>query len=172
MVAVDEALENALATGATPMQIQEILSLVAGLGVHSLMMTSVRLVEAAKRAGTDVEVQFDDQRQALWDKYVGDDHYWDRFDRFSPGFLKAMLHLSPAQFEAFFAFCAVPWRGKTVSTATKELVAIACDASPSHRFLPGFLHHLEMAVAMGIGRRAIIETLDIAAAAPVHRGTR
>lgn len=170
--AIDRTMANAFSLGATPAQLQEMISLVAGLGVHALMITESRIIAAAERAGEPVELTLTEQQQSLWNRHVGDNPYWEKFEHYSPGFLRAMLRLSPAQFEAFFTFCAVPWRGKTVSAATKELAAIACDSSPSHRFLPGFLFHLETAISMGIGRRAILETLDIAASTPVHQGTR
>lgn len=170
--AIDQAIANAVALGATSAQLQEMISLVAGLGVHALMITESRIVAATGIAGATIETPLNEEQQSVWDKYVGHNSYWERFERYSPGFLKSMLVLSPAQFEAFFNFCSVPWRGKTVSSTTKELAAIACDSSPSHRFLPGFLFHLEMAISMGIGRRAIMETLDVAAATSVHRGTR
>jgi alkylhydroperoxidase/carboxymuconolactone decarboxylase family protein YurZ len=57
-----------------------------------------------------------------------------------------------------------------VRARTKELVALACDASPTHRFRPGFRVHLKNAILLGVGRRAIEQTLDIAAAAPGHGG--
>lgn len=166
--AIDRTMANARTLGATSEQLQEMISLVAGLGVHALMIAESRIAAA----DATLEKPLGELHQSLWDKYVGDNPYWDKFELYSPGFLKSMLLLSPAQFEGFFNFCAIPWRGKAVGAATKELAAIACDASPSHRFLPGFLFHLDMAVSMGIGRRAIIETLDIAAATSVHRGTR
>jgi alkylhydroperoxidase/carboxymuconolactone decarboxylase family protein YurZ len=53
----------------------------------------------------------------------------------------------------------------------KELAAIACDAAPSHRFRPGFRVHLKNAIKLGLGRIAIFQALDIAAAAPAHPGT-
>ena len=38
--ALDEAMSSALDTGASPTQIQEIISLASGLGVHSLMVSA------------------------------------------------------------------------------------------------------------------------------------
>lgn len=171
--AIDLAIANALSLGATSDQLQEILSLVAGLGVHSLMVAESRVTAALRHACVKFDEEMDGEKSRLWARYVQTNGtYWAKFENFSPGFLKSMLHLSPMQFEAFFTFCAVPWRGKTVSAEIKELAAMACDSSPSHRFLAGFLFHLEMAIEMGIGQTAIREALDIAAAAPPHRGTR
>ena len=74
-------------------------------------------------------------------------------------------------FIGFFEYCAIPWRSGTVRARIKELAALACDAAPSHRFRPGFRVHLKNAIALGVGRHAILQALDIAAAAPEHRGT-
>jgi hypothetical protein len=83
-----------------------------------------------------------------------------------------MLLLSTDQFIAFFEYCAVPWKSRQVRAKVKELTAMACDATPAHRFLPGFRLHLANAVALGAGRLAIEEAMAIAAAAPQHQGTR
>ncbi len=47
---------------------------------------------------------------------------------------------------------------------------MACDACPTHCFGPGFRVHLTNAIALGVSRQAILEVLDIAAAAPLHDG--
>ena len=76
----------------------------------------------------------------------------------------------PEAYEAFFAYCAVPWRTGAVRGRVKELMSMACDATPTHRYLPGMRLHLGNAVALGYGRTAILHALDIAAAAPAHPG--
>ena len=163
--AIERSLDGALAAGATIAQAEEVIALVSGLGVHSLMMTMAALqARGGDRGPLDIE------RQALWARHVGDNPYWAGFEREFPGFLDAMLRLSPATFEGFFRYCAIPWTNNHVRARTKELVALACDASPGHRFLPGFRLHLGNALKLGIGRRAIREALAIAAQAPVHPG--
>lgn len=166
--AIDEALAAALRHGASPAQLQEVVSLVSGLGVHSLMTTAVRLARAAGIATRALSPE----EQALWDRHVGDDPFWAGFERELPGFLGAMLRLSSDQFVAFFDYCAVPWKSGTVRGRLKELIAMACDATPGHRFLPGFRLHLANAVALGVGRTQIMETIALAARVPLHEGTR
>ena len=114
----------------------------------------------------------DEARAALHARFVGDDAYWDRMEREVPGFLDALLRFSPEAFEAFFNYCALPWKSRALRALTKELISIAVDASPTHRYLPGFRLHLGNAIALGAGRKAILQALDIAAAAPPHRGVR
>lgn len=166
--AVEAAIADAINAGATPAQIQEVVSLVSGLGVHSLMATAVLIARAADIEGAPLGPE----QQALWETYVAADPFWDAFEVEFPGFLGALLRLSSAQFGAFFDYCAVPWKSGKVRGAIKELIAMACDATPAHRFGPGFRLHLGNAIALGVGRRAVTEALEIAAAAPAHDGWR
>jgi hypothetical protein len=73
-------------------------------------------------------------------------------------------------FRRFHEYCAVPWESGSVPAVIKELVAMAADSTPTHRFLPGFRLHLRNAVKLGTGKRQILEALEIAAAAPPHGG--
>jgi alkylhydroperoxidase/carboxymuconolactone decarboxylase family protein YurZ len=167
---LESALAAAVAAGATTEQLAETTALVSGLGVHSLMAAAPLILRSARRRGELAEAALDPARQALWDETVGGSRYWEPFERELPGFLDALVRLSPAMFRAFMDYCAVPWRGVAVSALTKELVSLAVDATPGHRFRPGFRLHLEHAIARGAGRRAIEETLDLAAACPPHDG--
>lgn len=169
---IDAAIAECFNAGAAVAQVQEILALTSGLGVHTLMVSASSVLAAASARGLiDGEAPFDAVQQALWDRHVGTDPFWTGFSAELPGFLEAMLRLSPDIFTGFFEYCAIPWRSGTVRARVKELAALACDAAPSHRFRPGFRVHLHNAIALGIGRRAIMQALDIAAAAPEHRGT-
>lgn len=164
------AIAEALTAGASAQQIQEIVSLMAGLGVHSLMLTANLITQEAGLVDADGAIAFTAEEQEKWDSRIAGDPFWDRMEEELPGFLRSMLKLSPAQFDAFFDFCAVPWKTRTVSARTKELLAMASDAMPSHRFMPGFRLHLANAIKLGAGRRAIEECLDLAASAPEHIG--
>lgn len=169
---IERAIAQAFDAGATIAQVQEILALSSGLGVHTLMVTAAPVLDAAAaRELIDAAQPLDAERQSLWDRYVGNDPFWQGFTEELPGFLEAMLRLSPDIFVGFFDYCAIPWRSGTVRARIKELAALACDVTPSHRFRPGFRVHLKNAIALGIGRRAILQALDIAAAVPEHRGT-
>ena len=169
--AMEEYTGRALDAGVTAAQIHEALALVSGLGVHSLMEGSRRIALIASQRGLmDLTSPLDELRTQLWDKYVGNDPYWEAMEREAPGFLDSLLRFSPDAFEAFFSYCAVPWKSRALRAVTKELISIAVDASPSHRYLPGLRLHLENAIKLGAGRAAILGTLDIAVAAPLHSG--
>lgn len=165
---IDAAIEAAMGEGAPPAQVQEVVSLVSGMGVHSLMATAAMI---ARAWGLDA-APLTAAQQALWDRHVGQDPFWIAFETELPGFLGAMLRLSPDQFTAFFDYCAVPWKSGQVRARLKELIAMACDATPTHRFAPGFRLHLNNALKLGAGRRAVTEVLEMAARAPAHEGWR
>jgi alkylhydroperoxidase/carboxymuconolactone decarboxylase family protein YurZ len=171
-IALTAAIDEAFDHGATAAQIQEVIALVSGLGVHSLMVSAAAVLEAAERRGLSrPEQTFDAERQMIWDARIGHDPFWTSFESEMPGFLRALLVLSPDIFTGFLDYCAIPWRSGAVPAKIKELTAMACDATPNHRFRPGFRVHLKNAIKLGVGRTAILQALDIAAEAPLHRGT-
>lgn len=170
---IDDYTRQALATGSSAAQIHETLVLVSGLGVHTFMEGSRRVGAILREHGEEnMTTPLNDYRQQLWAKHVGDDPFWDVMEREVPGFLETLLRLSPEAFAGFFQYCAIPWQTASLRAITKELIALAVDAAPSHRFLPGIRLHLGNAIKLGAGRTAILQTLDLAAAAPAHNGVR
>lgn len=162
---------RALDAGATGAQVHETLVLVSGLGVHTLMEGSRRVADVLReRNYPPVVSPLDEVRQKLWAKYVGTDRYWDAMEKEVPGFLDALLRLSPEAFEAFFVYCAVPWKTAALPALSKELISMAVDATPTHRYLPGMRLHLGNAIKLGASKSAILQALDIAAHAPSHVG--
>jgi alkylhydroperoxidase/carboxymuconolactone decarboxylase family protein YurZ len=114
----------------------------------------------------------DERQQEIWQARVGNSPYWKQFESQVPGFLESLFRLSPEAFEAVLDYCALPWRTTALDPLTKELISIAVDASPTHRYLPGMRLHLGNAAALGAGKTAVLQTLDIAAESPPHRGIR
>lgn len=160
--------ERARRAGATSEQLQEVVLLVSGLGMHTLfegLRLATQAGAGARRAPPSEAVQ-----QQLWNTWVGDDRYWKAFDSEWPGFLGQLLQASPPAFDAFFRYCALPWKTAHLPAVTKELVAMATDATPTHRYLPGFRLHLRNATKLGAGASMVRRAIDIAAEAPSHEG--
>lgn len=163
----------ALDLGASIEQVTEALLLVSGLGVHSLMEGATQLVRLeSERSHQAVHNELEGVQAELWNRYVGEDPYWSTLEQEKPGFLDALLRLSPDGFKAFFDYCAVPWKTRALPALVKEYISIAVDACPNHQYLPGLRLHLANARKLGAGRVAILETLAIAASAPRHSGIR
>ncbi|HSW20822.1 MAG TPA: carboxymuconolactone decarboxylase family protein [Ramlibacter sp.] len=161
--------QAALRAGVTPAQLREALFLVSGLGVHSLF-EGLGLTQPAGAAAGESSAEPDASRQALWDTWVGTDRYWQGFERELPGFLPGLLEASPDGFDAFFRYCAVPWKSGQLPALSKELIAMACDATPTHRYLPGMRLHLRNALKLGAGQAMVRGALELAAQAPPHPG--
>jgi alkylhydroperoxidase/carboxymuconolactone decarboxylase family protein YurZ len=159
----------ALDAGVSPEQLHEALMFVSGIGLHSVIEGTRRLGELFADRDEDLVTRpLDPQRQALIDRYVDDS--LARFEAAVPGFFETLARVSPTAFEGFFAYRSLPWQNPQVDPLTKELMAIAVDAVPSHRFLPTLRLHVQRAIELGAGRDAILATLDRAAAAPDHPG--
>lgn len=171
--AIERYSTRALDVGATGAQLHEVLVLVSGLGVHTLMEGSRRVARLlGERADPALAAPLDERRTGLWERHIGASGYWDGMEREVPGFLDALLRLSPEAFQAFFEYCAVPWKSSALATLTKELISIAVDATPSHIYLPGMRLHIANAVRLGAGSAAILEALAIAASVTPHPGVR
>lgn len=169
MAGARSAAEAALDAGATPPQLQEVLALVSGLGAHTLMEGVRDLADVITgRGGMLPEV--DEQRAALREKLLGTSSYWDVFESFVPGFLDALLRLSPEAFAGFVSYGAIPARTGQLPVLVKEIISVAVDALPNHRYLPGLRLHLRNALRSGAGRAEILQAVDIAAAAPAPPG--
>lgn len=162
VAAAADRFGDAIHSGATPDQLQEIVTLQAAIGVHSFFEGS-RIV-ALSAGPLASRGPFDPARQELWDRHIGDRRYWIAMREEIPGFLESLLWVSPEAFRAFIDFAGLPYRTGHVDTLTKELIGMASDASVSHRYLPGMRMHLRTALRMGAGSIAIREALDIAAA--------
>lgn len=163
-------IEEGLELGLDAAQIQEALTVVSGLGVHTLFESTRQLADAVRRRSGTPDPEYDDAQQGLWDRYIGNDPYWQRMEEELPGFFDSLLRMSPATFVAFFDYCAVPWKSRALRAVTKELLSLAADSTPTHRYKPGFVLHLKNALDLGAGARIIREVLDISAAAPAHYG--
>jgi alkylhydroperoxidase/carboxymuconolactone decarboxylase family protein YurZ len=169
MAAARRLAEEALDLGATPGQLQEVLTLVSGLGVHTLMEGSRGLAAVIEERGAAVP-DLDEDRRELRARLLGTASYWDVFEQHVPGFLDVLLRLSPEAFEGFVAYGAIPARTRQLASVEKEVISFAMDAMPSHRYLPGLRLHLDNAIRLGIGRAALLEALDVAAATPAPPG--
>ncbi|PQP22086.1 hypothetical protein C5613_24550 [Rhodococcus opacus] len=166
-------MQTALDLGATADQVHEVLMLVSGLGVHTLFETTGHLYAlASERQQVPADSVLDTDRHRLWERFVENDPYRQRLEDEIPGFLHALIRISPEAFAAFCEYCAVPWQTKNLRAVTKELIALAVDATPHHRYLPGLKLHLRNAIELGAGRNGIREALQIASHAPPHRGVR
>lgn len=174
LAGAQERLEVALDADVTPEQIQEALILVSGIGIHGLIGTAGLVADTLKRrslAGFDGDLTV--AQQAALEEAGGGGARESRISAVAPEFLPNLVRLSPeATVRAVLEYRAAPWQGTALSEVERELIGIAVDAMPSHRFLPTLRMHVRRALDLGVGIRQLTAVLDIAAAAPPHRGVR
>lgn len=164
------SMERALEAGLTRDEIQEVITLVSGMGVHAFFESCRALAELSEPEGG--WGPFDEERQRIWDEHIASTRYWATMQEELPGFLESLLWLSPQAFEAFIAYVGLPFRSKLVPILTKELIGMVADACPAHVYLPGMRMHLRNAIRLGAGRLAIEHAMRIAAASPAMVGVR
>jgi alkylhydroperoxidase/carboxymuconolactone decarboxylase family protein YurZ len=165
------AVARALDAGASEDEVHEVLVLVSAIGVHTLMAGSSVVLDVLRARGSaTASAPLNEEQAQLWAQRVGDRAFWAELDAENPGFLDALLRLSPRGFTAYFDYCAVPWATGALSPVCKELISLATDATATHRFLPGVRLHTAGALHYGAGARQVRAALDIAAAAPPHLG--
>jgi alkylhydroperoxidase/carboxymuconolactone decarboxylase family protein YurZ len=169
LAAARQHAETALDLGATPAQLHEVLALASGLGVHTLMEGSRDLADIVTRRGGDLPA-VDESRRRLREQLLRSEGYWAVFEAHVPGFLDALLRLSPEAFEGFISYGSIPARTRQLPVVLKEIISVAVDSLPNHRYMPGLRFHLANALTLGAGRAEVLEALDLAAAAPAPPG--
>jgi alkylhydroperoxidase/carboxymuconolactone decarboxylase family protein YurZ len=172
LVGTEDYLDRALDSGVTPEQVQEMLVLISGIGIHALLAGSRLVAQAiAKLPDPQYSGALTPDQEALRAELVGDGAREANTSRVAPGFLDNIVRLcDPEVARAIYAFRAAPFRTAALTALQKELIGIAVDTMPSHRFLPTLRLHVTNALSLGAGHAAIVAVLDIAGAAPPHRG--
>jgi alkylhydroperoxidase/carboxymuconolactone decarboxylase family protein YurZ len=71
-------------------------------------------------------------------------------------------------FEQYEKFSSVPWHHGALDRKTKELIAIALNASVTHMYLPGVRSHIRQALRFGATRQEIMEVFELVSVLGVH----
>ena len=164
---------EAAGQGATSDQLICVLLLVSALAMHTLhegIRELIPVVDSIDK--TALSGPLTSEQAALKRKYEGESSYWVRLEQEIPGFLDGLLRLSPNAYQGFFEFCALAWQTDALDARTKELVYLAIDATPTHRYGPGFRLHLNNSIRMGASRNQIEQALDLGENGPLHQGVR
>lgn len=167
-----EHLRLALDAGVTGEQVQEMLVLISGIGIHGLIATAGIVAEELGRRGDPAIVGgLDAERSQRWEQVLDGEGREARIAAIAPYFWPNLVRLSPEQtVQAVMDYRAAPWAGTSLSMLQREFIGIAVDSMPSHRFLPTLRMHARRARELGAGQAAVRQVLVIAAAAPEHRG--
>ncbi|MCM4076427.1 carboxymuconolactone decarboxylase family protein [Paractinoplanes hotanensis] len=159
---VRQHIKAALALGATPQEIMEVLELSATLGIHAMNIGVPILVEVLTEKGLrNGPAPLDDRQEQLKADFTKTRGYWHTF-------WDEMLELDPDMFEAYTEFSSVPWRTGTLEPKVKEFVYIAFDTAATHLYVKGLKLHIENAIGYGATPREILEVMEIASVLGIH----
>ncbi len=149
----------ALAQGAKPAEILEVLQLVSVLGIHAISIGFPALKDVATAAGRTSELPgptLDAHQARLKEQFQAKRGYW------SP-FWEEALKLDPLLFEAYFNFSSIPWTHGVLEPKVREFIYVAIDASTTHMFDEGTRGHMANALKHGATVAEILEVLEHAA---------
>jgi len=162
---IRQHVKAALAAGATPQEIMEVLECTATLGIHAMNIGVPILVQVLEekglRTGPAPLNAYQEEVKAEFTRTRG---YWHAF-------WDEMLELDPELFAAYTDFSSVPWRTGTLEPKVKELIYIAFDTAATHLYVKGLKLHIENAIGYGATPQEILEVMEIASTLGIHAVT-
>jgi alkylhydroperoxidase/carboxymuconolactone decarboxylase family protein YurZ len=162
---IRQHIRAALAHGATPAEIMEVLELTSTLGIHAANIGTPLLLEVLAEEGLRTSAPpLDARREKLKADFTERRGYWHEF-------WDGLLELDPDLFEAYLDFSGHPWTAGVLEPKIKELVYIAFDASATHLYAPGLKLHMRNAVRHGATPAEIMEVLAIVSVIGIHAAT-
>jgi alkylhydroperoxidase/carboxymuconolactone decarboxylase family protein YurZ len=159
---VRQHIKAALAAGATPQEIMEVLECTATLSIHAMNVGVPVLVEILTergiRTGPAELTPYQEQLKADFTRNRG---YWNpTWDE--------MLELDPELFEAYTEFSSHPWKNGTLEPKVREFIYMAFDTSATHLYRVGLKLHIENALDYGATVEEILEVMEIASVIGIH----
>ncbi|WP_291037898.1 carboxymuconolactone decarboxylase family protein [Herbiconiux sp.] len=155
-------IRRALAAGATPEEVMEVLECCATLGIHSMNIGVPILVDVLEQEGKRTEAaELDEYQERLKAEFTEKRGYWHSF-------WNEILELAPEFFDAYTEFSSVPWVSGTLEPKVKEFMYIAFDTAATHLYTSGLRLHIENAVRYGATAAEIVEVMEIAATLGIH----
>lgn len=155
----------ALAHGATPAEIMEVLELISTLGIHAANVGIPVLAEVLEEEGLrSGPAALTPRQEQLRDDFTAKRGYWHQT-------WAEMLELDPDLFETYVAFSSVPWTGGTLEPKVKEFIYIAIDAATTHLYEPGLRIHLRNAIKYGATKEEVMEVYELVSVLGLHTMT-
>ena len=158
-------IETAIANGATPQEVMEVIELTSTLGIHAMNVHVPVLAEVLEARGQGVaRTGLDEAQEALKAEFVAKRGFWnDAWEQ--------ILVFDPEIFAAYTTFSSVPWVGGTLGLKTKSLIYMAFDSSATHLYSAGVRAHMNNALDAGATTDEILETLEIVSVIGIHAAT-
>ena len=154
-------MKQAIALGATPEEIMEVLELTATLGIHACNIGVPILFEEFEAAGKPIPLELSAHQEELKADFTKKRGYWHQF-------FKEILLLDADFFEAYTHFSSVPWVSGVLEPKVKELIYTAFDVAATHLFESGLRLHIKNALGYGATREEILEVMELVSVIGIH----
>lgn len=155
-------VRRALAAGATPAEVMEVLECAATLGIHAMNIGVPILVDVLRETGRSTAPGPLSEHQArLKQEFTENRGYWHEF-------WNEILELDPEFFEAYTDFSSVPWKTGSLEPKVKEFIYIAFDVAATHLYVPGLRLHIANALGYGASPREILGVMELASLLGMH----
>lgn len=158
-------IESALAHGATPHEVLEVIEMTCSLAGHTHAMAMPILLDEAHRLGrTRPHADLTPEQQALKQEFVDGLGYW-------PEWGDAAFALAPRFMRGFLRFLSIPWTSGHLEPKVKAFVGIALHAAPTTLHEPGVRLNVRRALQFGATEEEIADVLQCAGAIAIHTCT-
>ncbi|WP_284254692.1 carboxymuconolactone decarboxylase family protein [Pseudolysinimonas kribbensis] len=159
---VRQHIKAALAAGATPQEIMEVLECTATLSIHAMNVGVPVLTEVLAERGIRTDAApLNEYQERLKAEFTQKRGYWNpTWDE--------MLELDPELFDAYTAFSSHPWTHGTLSPKVREFIYMAFDTSATHLYKVGLKLHIENALGYGATIGEVLEVMEVASVIGIH----
>lgn len=154
---------NAIAYGATPREIMEVIKVTSDLGLHTMTLGVPALRRALQKRGIALP-EVDAGNVALRQAFEDAHGYWD--DAWAD-----ILRLDPEYFAAALTLSASAHLARILDERTIALLRIAASASTTHLHAPTVDTQIERALDLGATAEEILEVLQLASVLGLHSCT-
>lgn len=149
---LESAIDSAFDAGATVDEIQEVLELTCGVGMHTMIEGLPPFVNELGTPEDDASIR--EARERVRADFEARRGYWSDF-------WETVLEMDHEYLARYTDLSANPWERGSLDPKFREFVYIAIDASTTHLYTPGLSAHLENAIEYGATRDELLEVLEL-----------
>jgi alkylhydroperoxidase/carboxymuconolactone decarboxylase family protein YurZ len=155
--ALKRHVDRALAAGATPQDVLDVMLTITGAANHALYFAVpvlMREIEAA--GGPDAQLpEATPEALAIKEAFIRTRGVWNAQR-------DVLVRMMPEYFAALSKVSTASWKDGSLTRKERELVCIAIDCTVTHMFEPGLVLHIRCALEHGATRDEILDVFQLA----------
>jgi alkylhydroperoxidase/carboxymuconolactone decarboxylase family protein YurZ len=158
-IAMKRHIKRAFDTGATPLDVMDVMITIAGVANHALYFAVPVLLRELKALGhPEAEPpQLGPEGQAIKDEFIRERGFWNEQR-------DVLARLMPDYFRELSTLSTQSWKYGSLSRKERELICVAIDCTVTHTFEPGLAIHIRNALRDGATPGEILDVFKLASA--------